>query len=91
MGNTIAESKLASKAKLARNGQMQGGSEDESEDSSGSYGKRTPAGPTQQMAVYRQLQQESQANKGIRRMPRRQEPTKDAVSCEKSRLAASKH
>ena len=57
MGNTIAESKLASKAKLARNGQMQDGSKDESEDSSGSYGKRTPAGPTQQMAVYRQLQQ----------------------------------
>ena len=32
----------------------------------------------------------SQANKGIRRMPRRQEPTKDAVSCEKPGGTASK-
>jgi hypothetical protein len=33
----------------------------------------------------------SQANKGIRRMPRRQEPKKDAVSCEKPRGIASKY
>ena len=33
----------------------------------------------------------SQANKGIRRMPRRQEPKKDAVSCEKPRGTASKY
>ncbi|KAF1855303.1 hypothetical protein Lal_00008412 [Lupinus albus] len=32
----------------------------------------------------------SQANKGIRWMPRRQEPKKDAVSCEKPRGTASK-
>ena len=35
-----------------------------------------------QMAAYRQLQL-SQVSKGIRWMPRRQEPKKDAVSCEK--------
>ena len=32
----------------------------------------------------------SQVNKGIRWMPWRQEPMKDAVSCEKSRGAASR-
>ena len=33
----------------------------------------------------------SQATKGIRRMPRRHEPKKDAVSCEKPRGTASKY
>ena len=32
-----------------------------------------------------------QANKGVRRMPRRREPKKDAASCEKPRGAASRH
>ena len=32
----------------------------------------------------------SQATKGIRRMPRRQEPKKDAISCEKPWGTASK-
>ena len=33
----------------------------------------------------------SQATKGIRRMPRRHQPMKDAVSCEKLRGTASKY
>ncbi|CVK21942.1 hypothetical protein SSPH_04685 [Sporomusa sphaeroides DSM 2875] len=44
--------------------------------------KQILRGATTQMAAYRQLQL-SQVNKGIRWMPRRQEPKKDAVSCEK--------
>ena len=53
------------------------------------FDTRTIRGSSQ-MAVYRQLQH-SQANKGIRRMPRRQEPKKDAVSCEKPGGTASKY
>ena len=42
------------------------------------------------MSVYRRSKP-GQVTKGIRWMPRRQQPKKDAASCEKPRGAASKH
>ena len=78
--------------RLTRNGQMLGAMRTVAQAYS-LYAEQRTADATTQMAVYRQssIQEISQVNKGIRWMPRRQEPKKDAVSCEKSRRAASRH
>ena len=88
----ISEAKTTAKQKV---GEKLSDARRDEDESAGVLTVRRSERPQEQRSRWRLIDSRvwrlSQANKSIRRMPRRQEPMKDGVSSEKSWRAASRH